>query len=84
MEIAINEAKGKLSSLIRRATSGEQVFLTSHGKPVAEIRPLIQHLTLEEKMKAIRQAQTDFRGDTDIKAASADSFLYDDDTGLPS
>ncbi|WP_420428564.1 type II toxin-antitoxin system Phd/YefM family antitoxin [Kordiimonas sp.] len=40
MEIAINEAKEKLCTLIEVAASGEQVLLTKHGRPVAEIRPV--------------------------------------------
>ena len=34
-KIAINEAKAKLSALVKAALDGEQVVLTKHGRPVA-------------------------------------------------
>ena len=49
MQIAIAEAKAQFAELIRRAEAGEEIELTRHGKPVAQIvaakrpvgRPLI-------------------------------------------
>lgn len=38
---SVADAKNALPSLIDRAASGEEVVITRHGKPVAEIRPLI-------------------------------------------
>jgi prevent-host-death family protein len=35
---SVAEAKNQLSRLIDRANDGEQVVITRHGKPVAEIR----------------------------------------------
>lgn len=37
MNVPIAEAKANLSELIRRAEAGEQVTITRHGKPVAEL-----------------------------------------------
>lgn len=37
---SVVEAKNNLSELIARATSGEEVVITRHGVPVAEIKPL--------------------------------------------
>lgn len=34
-------AKNTLPSLIDRAVSGEEVIITRHGKPVAELRPTL-------------------------------------------
>lgn len=37
---SVAEAKNRLSDLIERAARGEEVIITRHGKPVAELRPL--------------------------------------------
>jgi len=85
MEIAINEAKGKLSGLIKAASSGEQVLLTKHGRPVAEIRPFAAAKTPTEKHTALKAiaAQTAKKPNFGPDAAHAADFLYDD-TGMPS
>ena len=36
---SVAEAKAKLPSLIDKAAAGEEVVITRHGKPVAELRP---------------------------------------------
>lgn len=36
---SVAEAKSGLPSLINRAMAGEEVIITRHGKPVAELRP---------------------------------------------
>jgi prevent-host-death family protein len=37
---SVAQAKNKLSGLIDRALNGEQVVITRHGRPVAELKPL--------------------------------------------
>lgn len=37
MEIAIREAKARLSKLVAAARSGERVIITRHGMPAAEL-----------------------------------------------
>jgi prevent-host-death family protein len=37
---SVAEAKNGLPSLIDRATAGEEVVITRHGRPVAELRPV--------------------------------------------
>jgi prevent-host-death family protein len=37
---SVAEAKNRLSDLIERAARGEEVIITRHGKPVAELRSL--------------------------------------------
>ena len=39
MQVAISEAKGRLTDLVRRAERGEPVELTRHGKPVIRLVP---------------------------------------------
>lgn len=85
MKIAIHEAKAKLSALIKAALAGEQVVLTEHGQPVAEIKPFSAKKTPAEKLaiieKIVRKARR--KATKGVSAAKADNFLYDDD-GLPS
>ncbi len=85
MEIGISEARARLSALINAALAGEQVVLTKHGRPVAEIRPFTTTKRPAEKLSAIRRIVTKARSKrlSGVSAAKADNFLYDD-TGLPS
>ena len=85
MKIAIHEAKAKLSALINAALSGEQVVLTKHGRPVAEIKPLTNTKKPAEKLSAMNKILIEARSErlSGVSAAEADNFLYDD-TGLPS
>ena len=36
---SVAEAKNRLPALIDKAIEGEEVVITRHGKPVAELRP---------------------------------------------
>jgi prevent-host-death family protein len=83
-EIAISEAKGRLTALVRQAEAGEDVVLTRNGKGVARITSMVpRRLTVEERMAVIRKAQA-LVGDLppDFDAARSQDFLYDED-GLP-
>ncbi|MDE0663205.1 MAG: type II toxin-antitoxin system prevent-host-death family antitoxin [Candidatus Dadabacteria bacterium] len=84
-KIAINEAKAKLSALVKAALDGEQVVLTKHGRPVAEIKPLTNTKTPAEKLAALEKILIEARSEriSGVSAAEADNFLYDDN-GLPS
>ena len=86
MRISISEAKAKLSALVNAALAGEEVILTKHGRPVAEIRPLAAKKSPAEKLAALQKiaAGTGTGRPNGVPAAEADNFLYDDDTGLPS
>jgi prevent-host-death family protein len=39
---SVAEAKSRLPALIDKAIEGEEVVITRHGKPVAELRPRAQ------------------------------------------
>ena len=39
MDVSIADAKNRLPELIRAVEGGEQVVITRHGKPVAQITP---------------------------------------------
>jgi prevent-host-death family protein len=39
MDVSIAEAKNRLPELIRAVENGEQIVITRHGKPVAQLTP---------------------------------------------
>ena len=39
MDVSTAEAKNRLTQLIRAVEAGEQVIITRHGKPVAQLNP---------------------------------------------
>jgi prevent-host-death family protein len=39
MQYSVAEAKSKLTELLREFERGEQVVITRHGKPVAQLSP---------------------------------------------
>ena len=39
MDVSVAEAKNRLPELIRAMEDGEQIVITRHGKPVAQIAP---------------------------------------------
>jgi prevent-host-death family protein len=39
MDVSIAEAKNRLPELIRAVEGGEEVIITRHGRPVAQITP---------------------------------------------
>lgn len=85
MEIAVSEAKGQLTELLRRAEEGEEIILTRHGKPAGKIVPFAKkRLTPEERMAVIRDIQREATAKmtpSDIPAWNHD-YLYDEH-GLP-
>ena len=84
MEIAVSEAKGQLSELVRKANAGEEVLLTRHGRPMARIVPFQHRPNADEKRRvlhAVREA-TRSRIEAGPDAARSQNFLYGDD-GLP-
>lgn len=90
MNVAITDAKGQLTELVRRAEAGEEIVLTRHGRPVASLKPVQasprpwtpaelaerRRVLLEISKKASQEALTG------PDAAHAADFLYGDD-GLP-
>lgn len=49
MEVSVRELKAHLSVYLRRVAAGEEVVVTSHGKPVARLTaPVIAPKTQEE------------------------------------
>ena len=84
MRVAVTNAKGRLTELIRRAEAGEEVVLTRHGHAVvrlvaikAQIDPPARRRLLEEV-----QASAAAKTTTGEPAARSQDFLYDEQ-GLP-
>jgi len=86
MHIAVTEAKGQLTELVRRAEAGEEVVLTRYGQPAVRLVPAAAKPTREQKaavLKRIRESaaknKNKRRGPS---AARSQDFLYDE-YGLP-
>jgi prevent-host-death family protein len=92
MKVAVSEAKGQLTELVRRAEAGEDVVLTRHGHPVARLVPAAaKPKTVEERRKVLKEVMASARaarlareasGDAGVSAERSQDFLYDED-GLP-
>lgn len=48
------EAKARFSEVIRHVREGRTVTVSYRGNPVAEIRPLAEPVTLEERIEDLR------------------------------
>ena len=84
MHIAVTEAKGQLTELVRRAEAGEEVVLTRHGQPAVKLVPAVAKPTRAEKAAALaairkRAAKKAKHGPS---AARSQDYLYDE-YGLP-
>ena len=40
MQVAVRELKNHLSDYLKKAEAGEEIFVTTHGKPIARISQL--------------------------------------------
>jgi prevent-host-death family protein len=56
---SVAEAKNRLPSLIDKALGGEDVVITRHGKPVAELRPPRKVLSAEERKALYERMATE-------------------------
>ncbi len=55
-QVALNEAKDKLSELVRELeATGEDVVITRHGKPVARLARVQRQVTPEEREAAFQR-----------------------------
>ncbi|MEO0809433.1 MAG: type II toxin-antitoxin system prevent-host-death family antitoxin [Pseudomonadota bacterium] len=84
MELAITDAKARLTDLIRRAEAGEDVVLTRHGHAVARIVAIKSRPDAERRSEIIAEVRARAAAKISVgpDAAHAQDFLYDDD-GLP-
>jgi prevent-host-death family protein len=77
---SVAEAKNNLPTLIDKAIEGEEVVITRHGKPVAELRPRTQRDA--KSAKALTEwllARRDARPGVDITSVELLSQIYEED-----
>lgn len=77
--IRASDANRQFSQLLQRVGKGESFVITSHGKPVAEIRP-VEDDTEKDRKRAARErlfARLDSQPVTNIGKWTRDE-LYDD------
>ena len=53
MEVSVRELKNRLSAYLTRAARGEELIVTSRGRPVARLGPLPE--TRVERTRAVRE-----------------------------
>lgn len=82
MHVAVSAAKAKLTDLVRRVESGDEVVLTRHGRPVARIVAEALEPSREEKEALLEALYGAGKKDFGPDAARSQDFLYDD-YGLP-
>ena len=84
MQLAITEAKARLTDLVRRAEAGEDVVLTRHGHAVVRLVAVHVKPSTKDKANLIAaiRARAALRAAPGATAARSQDFLYDDQ-GLP-
>jgi prevent-host-death family protein len=84
MRIAVTDAKARLTDLVRRVEAGEEVVLTRHGYPVAQLVAARRRASAKDRrdiIAAVRERAA-AKAAAGPKAARSQDFLYDDE-GLP-
>jgi len=82
MKISVSEAKGKLTDLVRRAESGDDIVLTRHGRPAVRLVSVQQRPSREERRDLLDALRGSGKASFGPDAAHSQDFLYDD-YGLP-
>ena len=49
------EAKARFSEILRKVRSGESVFISYRGREVAEIRPIQEKSSVEERLRRLEK-----------------------------
>jgi len=76
---SVAEAKNTLSSLLDKVAAGEEVVITKHGRPIAEIRPVTAENRRSGKFDYARlRADRDARGPIGITSVELLNALHDD------
>lgn len=66
--VSAYEAKTHLSALIERASSGESVVITRHGRPVARLVPFQEQRPVDDVIHALREVRNGVRLGEDLSA----------------
>jgi prevent-host-death family protein len=75
---SVADAKNGLSSLIDNALAGDEVIITRHGKPVAEIRPIRPAISPTNAYAALKTFR-DAGPALDITTVELLRQMYEDD-----
>jgi prevent-host-death family protein len=84
MRVAVTNAKGQLTELIRRAEAGEEIVLTRHGRAVVRLVPVeaaVAPAARKKLLEAVR-ASGAARARPGESAARSQDLLFGPD-GLP-
>lgn len=84
MQLAVTDAKARLTDLVRRAEAGEEVVLTRHGHAVVRLvamHPKPSAQTRAELIDAVR-TRAAAKATAGVTAARSQDFIYDDE-GMP-
>ncbi len=84
MELAITDAKARLTDLVPRAEAGEEVVITRHGHAVPQLVALRARSIAESRAEVISvvRARAAAKVTGGPSAARSQAFLFDDE-GLP-
>jgi prevent-host-death family protein len=90
VQVSVTDAKAQLTELVRRAEAGEEVVLTRHGRPVAQLKPTAQarrEWTEAERAERYRRlmeisARASKEATPGPDAAHVSDYLFDEN-GLP-
>jgi prevent-host-death family protein len=84
MRVAVTNAKGQLTELIRRAEAGEEVVLTRHGHAVVRLVAIKAPIDRQARRKLLEEVQASAaaKATAGEPAARSQDFLYDEQ-GLP-
>ena len=87
MRVALAEAEGQLTDLVRRAEAGEEIILTREGQAAVRLTPVAETQSIDPADRLRRLQAISERGRAKavadgVSAARSQDFLYDDD-GLP-
>ena len=80
MRVAVTNAKGHLTKLVRRAEAGEEVVLTRHGHAVVRLVPAEMVVAPEARRKLLEAIRSS--GAAKARAARSQDFLFGPN-GLP-
>lgn len=87
MRVALAEAEGQLTDLVRRAEAGEEIILTREGQAAVRLTPIERPSPPTDPAERLRilkeiSARGRAKATPGVSAARSQDFLYDND-GLP-
>ncbi|MGB7404469.1 MAG: type II toxin-antitoxin system prevent-host-death family antitoxin [Pacificimonas sp.] len=81
-EVAVSEAKARLTELVRRAEAGEDIVLTRRGAAVVHLAPVKPKVDMEKRRKALDAFMGCGVGKFEGPSERVTDFLYDEN-GMP-